>query len=94
VDYYIKARKCRKNIEGRIVLSTGAFILQDIPGSNLHERIDKWHHLNPGQLAAASLIHTIDTRILYNDKKPQDVYQLSSKDHIATLEAELFNLHA
>ena len=94
VDQYIKAGKCRRNHEGRIILSSGVWIPRDMPGSNFKERIDKWHRRNPGQLAAASLIHTIDARILYNDEKPQDVYQLLSKDRIATLEAELFSLRA
>ena len=92
VDEYIKAGKCKRNIEGKIVLSTGAFIPRDTPGSNFRERIDEWHRRNPNQLAAATLIHTIDARILHNNEKPQDVYQLSSKDRIATLEAEIFNL--
>src|SRR5271168_1424268 len=94
VDQYIKAGKCRRNHEGRIILSSGVWILRDMPGTNFKEHIDEWHRRNPGQLAAASLIHTIDARILYNDEKPQDVYQLSSKDRIATLEAELFSLRA
>jgi len=94
VDQYIKAGKCRRNHEGRIILSSGAWIPRDMPGTNFKERIDEWHRRNPGQLAAASLIHTIDARILYNDEKPQDIYQLSSKDRIATLEAELFSLRA
>src|SRR5271168_177063 len=94
VDQYIKAGKCRRNHEGRIILSTGAFIPRDIPGNNFRERIDEWYLRNPGQLAAASLIHTIDTRILYNNEKAQDIYQLSSKDGVANLEAELFSLRA
>jgi hypothetical protein len=93
VDEYIKAGKCKRNIEGKIVLSTGAFIPRDIPGNNFRERIDEWHRRNPNQLAAATLIHTIDASILHNNQPiPKELYQLSSNDRIATLEAELFNL--
>ena len=44
VEEYIKAGKCRRNIEGKIVLSTGAWILRD-------------NH-NPNQLTA-TLLNTI-----------------------------------
>ena len=91
VDEYVANGKCRRNIEGKVVLSTGAYVPREIPGTLLQERIDEWHRRNPGQLAAATLIHTIDKSLLY---PPQPAYQLSSSDRIAHLEAELFALKA
>jgi len=87
VDEYVQAGKCRRNIEGKVVLSTGAYVPREIPGTLLRERIDEWHRRNPGQLAAATLIHTINKTLLY---PPQSSYQLSSSDRIAQLEAELY----
>jgi aspartyl protease/uncharacterized protein DUF4100 len=89
VDEYVAAGKCRRNIEGKVVLSTGAYVPREIPGTLLQERVDEWHRRNPGQLAAATLVHTIDKSLLY---PPQPIYQLSSSDRIAHLEAELYAL--
>ena len=91
VDEYIAAGKCRRNIDGKVVLSTGAFVPREIPGTLLAERIDEWHRRFPGQLATATLIHTIDKSKLY---PPQSAYQLSSSDRIAHLEAELYALRS
>ena len=91
LDEYIAAGKCHQNIEGKVVLSTGAYALREIPGSLLSERIDEWHHHFPGQLAAVTLIHTIDKSKLY---PPQSAYQLSSSNRIAHLEAKLYALKA
>jgi hypothetical protein len=40
VDEHIKAGKCKRNVEGKIVLPTGAFVPRDIPGTHLRDRID------------------------------------------------------
>jgi hypothetical protein len=60
------------------------------------ERINEYHRRFPNQLAAATLIHTIarETVSRSADAIIQPVYQLSTNDRIATLEAELFNLKA
>jgi hypothetical protein len=89
VDEYVAAGKCRRNIEGKVVLSTGAFVPREIPGTTLQERIDEWHRRFPGQLATSTLIHTIDRSLLY---QPKATYPLTSTDRIAHLEAELFAL--
>ncbi|KAF7350636.1 Integrase catalytic domain-containing protein [Mycena sanguinolenta] len=52
----IKAGKCKRNSEGRVVLPSGAFVPCTIMGKDLRSRIEKWHELNPGQLAAAQLL--------------------------------------
>ena len=93
VEDYIKARKCKRNAEGKVVLPSGAWIPQD-PRKNMLERIDKWHSKNPNQMAATLLFHTVDTPgIISVEKIPNaPTFQLSTNDQIATLEAELFNL--
>jgi hypothetical protein len=101
VDEYVKQGKCRRNYEGKVVLSSGSFVPRDIPGEHLRDRIDEWHKRNPNQLAAANLS---SNTTLFNAIVPQSVvsaptikevpvsFQLSAQDRIAALEAELFNL--
>ena len=102
INKYIKAGKCRRNIEGKIVLSTGAWIPCEIPGNNFKEQIDKWHGHNPNPLAAATLLHMLvsptsipmPTNNITVGALAQATYQLSATDHITMLEAELFALKA
>ena len=95
----VKAGKCKRNHEGKVVLPTGAFVPREIQGRNLRDRIDEWHKRHPNQLA--TLIHTVDMRHVLNHQngsiatRPDtNNFQLSTHDRIATLEAELFNLRA
>ena len=37
VDEYVQAGKCRHNIDGKVVLSTGAYVSREIPGTLLME---------------------------------------------------------
>jgi hypothetical protein len=64
-------------------------------GKYLHNRINKWHKRHPNQLAAATLIHTIN-KCLAETPQPtpttQENYQLTTNNQIAVLEAEIFNL--
>jgi hypothetical protein len=97
VNEYIVAGKVKRNIEGRVVLSTGSFVPSTIPGTLLMERVDEWHRRFPNQLAAASLIHTISAEhIKKHSTAPASLpsFQLSATDRIATLESELFTLRA
>ena len=55
VEEYRRAGKLKRNIDGKVVLPTGAFVPRDIPGNLLKERIDEWHRRNPGQLATATI---------------------------------------
>ena len=102
VEEYIKAGKCRRNIERKIVLSTGAWILRDIPGNNFKEQIDEWHNHNPNQLAAVTLLNMIirpttapaPMQMVTIGKPVMTSYQLSATNHITALEAKLFTLKA
>ena len=91
VDEYVQSGKCRCNIDGKVVLSTSTYVPREIPGTLLMEWVSEWHQRNLGQLATATLVHTINKVLLY---PPQLTYQLSSNDRIAYLEAELFTLKA
>ena len=67
---------------------------------NRQDCIEEWHRRHPNQLAAATLIHTINKRIVDTHQptqptpQPQPTYQLTTNNCIAVLEAELFNLRA
>ena len=67
----------------------------------MRDRIFKWHQRNPSSPATATLLNTIDSCLLgppsaitttTTAAPAQTTYQLTSNDHIAVLEAELFNL--
>ena len=96
VDEYYTAGKVRRNHEGKVILSTGAFCPRDIPGMLLCERVDEWHHRNPNQLSVQNLIHTISAEhVRTHSGTPTTLaFQLSAADRITALEAELFNLRA
>ncbi|SJL06608.1 uncharacterized protein ARMOST_09950 [Armillaria ostoyae] len=49
VEEMIKEGKCRHNIDGKIILSTGAWVPRNIQGTWLKDRIEEWHRQNPGQ---------------------------------------------
>ena len=61
VAEYIRVGKCKKNMEGRIMLSMGTFIPQEILGNNLKDHVDEWHHHNPSQLATSLVMFTINS---------------------------------
>jgi len=101
VDDFIKEGKCKRNHEGKVVLPSGAYVPREITGRNLADRINEWHRRNPNQLAAATMIHTIERQIINPPtvlatigSTANPTYILSANDRIATLEAELFNLRA
>ena len=103
VAEYIRVGKCKKNTEGRIVLSTGAFVPREIPGSNLKDRVDEWHRRNPGQIATGSMMFTVKSppsaavTIASRHDSPSvldtaAMYQLTDVERIQSLERELFAL--
>ena len=95
VEEYIRAGKCKRNIEGKVVLPSGAFVPRKIPGTLLRERVDEWHRRNPNQLAVptSAMFHPVVTPpTTVNPVTFHDTYQLSASDRIAALEAELFSL--
>ena len=51
IDDYIRQGRCRYSPLGNVVLSTRGAVPGRTPGAWMHNRIDKWHQLHPGQLA-------------------------------------------
>ena len=49
VATFIRAGKCKRSAEGKIVLPTGAMAPRGAPGTLLRDRIEDWHQRNPGQ---------------------------------------------
>jgi hypothetical protein len=105
VEEYIRQGKCRRNHEGKVILSTGAYVPRDIPGEHLCDRIDEWHRRNPNQLAGGIISSNTalfgavvsDSRIIptpYVETEAVPQYTLNAQDRIAALECELFNLRA
>jgi hypothetical protein len=99
VEELIREGKCKRNVEGKVVLPSGSYVPRDIPGTLLSERIEEWHRRNPNQLAAVTLLHTIDKSASLTTCNTQSAIstlplQLSTSDRIATIEAELYNLRA
>ena len=93
---YTIAGKVRQNIDGKVVLSTRAFVPREIPGTLLREWVNEWHCRSPNQLSMAALVHMILTEHMRLCTPASTVpsFQLSTVDRIIALEAELFNLHA
>jgi hypothetical protein len=52
VTEFIKAGKCKRGADSKVILPSGAMVPRDIPGTWLRDRIEEWHRRNPGQKAA------------------------------------------
>ena len=86
---YVCNRKCILREDGRIALPGGHFIPGSITGKTFREHLDEWHRQN--------LVCTLTANALLLDISPNPtvgVLQLSSEEHILSLEKELFALHA
>ena len=81
--------KCIHHNDGHIMLPGGRFIPGSIAGKTFREHLDKWHHQNP---APTSTTNALLLDILSN--LTVGVLQLSSEEHILSLEKELFALCA
>jgi hypothetical protein len=100
VEEFIKAGKCRRNHENKVVLPNGSFVPRNVPGRWLADRIDEWHRQNPNQQGTTStMIHTIESRVGQETSKPLVPYQpltttytLSGDERIAIMKAEIYNI--
>jgi hypothetical protein len=57
---YITNEKCKKNLEGKIVLPNGQFTPRSIPSQFIKDCIDKWHRRNPSKSTSSSLMYEIN----------------------------------
>ena len=104
---FIRAGKCKRNVDGKITLPTGAFVPRDIPGQWFKDRIDEWHRRNPGQLGVAQMMYRVLANgianvadppkqiIVTRDSHPRLLdapIQLTAQEHVKSLEHELFQL--
>jgi hypothetical protein len=103
---FIRLGKCKRNVEGKITLPSGAFLPRDIPGKYYKDRIDEWHRRNPNQLAAGAMMYGVLSNGISEPQRhttvtrPSDVpesvtspaLQLSAQDRIDSLERELYQL--
>ncbi|KAG6859725.1 hypothetical protein C0995_004914 [Termitomyces sp. Mi166 len=55
LENYIHTGKCRKNRDNKVVLPSGSYILQYPKKLYYKDRLEEWHHLNPGNLATGNL---------------------------------------
>ena len=86
---YVCDGKCILRDNGRIALPGGRFIPGSVARKTFREHLDKWHRQN--------LVSTLTANVLLLDMSPHPtvgVLQLSSEEHILSLEKELFALHA
>ncbi|KAJ7049328.1 hypothetical protein C8F01DRAFT_1002508 [Mycena amicta] len=94
VDDYTKLGKCKRDVNGRVTLPSGAFVPLRTPGTWLRDRIDEWHRQNPGQMAAAQLILDLAPQSAPNPAASTvaSTFILCESDRIQSLERELFAL--
>ena len=102
VEEYVKQGKCRRNHEGKVILSSGAFVPREIPGEFLKDRINEWHRRNPNQLATGVLsgntsllgalipMQSVSSPTVTSAAFP--LLQLTTEERITSLEAEIFAL--
>ena len=64
VEDYIKAGKCKRNHENKVVLPSGSFVPRNTPGKWLCNRIDEWHRQHPNQLVSVNLHIITDTQVV------------------------------
>ena len=90
VEEDTRAGKCRRNVEGKVCLPSGAFVPRHIPGTTMRDRINEWHRLNPGQLAAGLLsVGNMVFEAVTSASPFTGVLQLDRQERIESLEREL-----
>lgn len=100
VKDYIRAGKAKRNIDGKVVLPSGAFAPRSLPGNLLKDKFDEWHKRNPGQLGngvisnnATMMFNIAPDNTSYSLlNEPLNTIQLSVEDRIAHHKAQIFNL--
>jgi hypothetical protein len=96
---YITNEKCKRNLEGKIILPNRQYTLCSIPGQFIKDCINKWHKCNPVRSTSSSLMYEINpvttlsqTSVVTNMVLSLSTNAFTADQHIATLEQEIFNL--
>jgi hypothetical protein len=96
---YITNEKCKRNLEGKIVLPNGQYTLRSIPGRFIKDRIDEWHKRNPVKSTSSSLMYEVNTAATLSQTSVATNMVLmlltntfTADQRIAALEQEIFNL--
>jgi hypothetical protein len=96
---YITNKKCKRNLEGKIVLPNGQFTPCSIPGRFIKDRIDEWHKRNPTKSTSSSLMYEINpvvassqTSVATNMVSMLSTNVFTADQRIAALEQEIFAL--
>ncbi|CAK5274470.1 unnamed protein product [Mycena citricolor] len=91
VDEDTQAGKCKRNVEGQVVLPSGSYVPRRVMGTNLRARIEEWHRQNPGQMAASQNTAEISTHFLSSNSGPKiaSSFTLSDTERLQYLEREM-----
>jgi hypothetical protein len=96
---YITNKKCKRNLEGKIVLPNGQFTPHSISGWFIKDQIDKWHKHNPTKSISSTLMYEINpvsalsqTSVATNMVSMSSTNVFTADQCIATLEQEIFAL--
>src|SRR6266849_2676915 len=55
VTEFTRLGKCKRSLDGKVVLPSGAMVPRSIVGTWLRDRVEEYHRQNPGQMAVAML---------------------------------------
>ena len=66
IECMINEGKCRRNIEGRIVLPGGGWVPRSIPGKHLAKCIKEWHRCNLNQIVEGRLTSNTNVQLIYD----------------------------
>jgi hypothetical protein len=96
---YITNEKCKRNLEGRIVLPNGQYTPRSISSRFIKDHIDEWHKHNPVKSTSTSLMYEINpvvmssqTSVSTNMVSTLSTNVFTADQCIAVLEQEIFNL--
>jgi hypothetical protein len=93
---YITNEKCKRNLEGKIVLPNGQYTPRSIPGQYIKDCIEEWHKRNPIKSTSSSLMYEINpvamlsqTSVATNMVSTSSTNVFTADQRIAMLEQEI-----
>jgi hypothetical protein len=96
---YITNKKCKRNLEGKIVLPNRQFTPRSIPGWFIKDCINEWHKRNSSTSTSSSIMYEINpvaassqTSVATNMALTSSTNVFTADQCIAALEQEIFNL--